>query len=125
MPDGTLRNAARARINPDKIYRYALNPDHPRGGDKALVFERVLGYNRGNAAALEVAIREGSLSTPAQPREDERHGPTFIVDLVLHGPSGREAVVRTEWIYEEGEEIPSLSTVFIRRRRKRGQTSTP
>ena len=31
-------------IDPCKLVEYALNPHAPRGRDKALVFERVLGY---------------------------------------------------------------------------------
>jgi hypothetical protein len=121
---GTLVNATMARINPAKPLGYALDPNHPRGGHKALVFQRVLGDNRGNASELEAMIRDGILTTEARAHHSERHGLEFIVDLVIRGPSGREAVVRTEWMYETDDDFPSLTTVFIRRRRPRGQTST-
>ncbi len=119
---GTLVNATKARIPPFKLLGYALDPDHPRGGHKALVFERVLGYNRDNAAELEAAIREGILTTEAQMRRSQRHGLEFIVDLVIQRPRGRGT---DRWIYENDDGFPTLTTVFIRRRRPHGQASTP
>ena len=45
-------NLENARINPKKLTEYALNPEHPVGGNKAKVFESTLGYNKSNADDL-------------------------------------------------------------------------
>jgi hypothetical protein len=34
----------------DKLYEYCLNPEHPRGGYKAILFEQTLGISRKNAS---------------------------------------------------------------------------
>jgi hypothetical protein len=36
----------------DKLYEYCLNPEHPRGGYKAILFEQTLGISRKNADVL-------------------------------------------------------------------------
>lgn len=33
-------------INPRKLTEYALNPDNPKGANKALMFQRHLGYTK-------------------------------------------------------------------------------
>ena len=115
--DGTLVNAALARIDPLKLARYVLDPDHPRGRHKALVFDRVLGFHRSNAEDLATAIREGVQTAAARRDTAMRYGPEYVVDLVLRGPTGREATVRTRWMFREGEGFPSLITAFVRRKR--------
>ncbi len=35
-------------IDPRKLTEYALNPDNPRGADKAVMFEHHLGFTRDN-----------------------------------------------------------------------------
>lgn len=43
---------SRIEIDPRKLTEYALNPDNPVGADKAVIFQRVLGYNRDNYQSL-------------------------------------------------------------------------
>ena len=50
--DNTIPNVESATINPKKLTEYALNPNHPVGGNKAKVFESALGYNQSNADDL-------------------------------------------------------------------------
>ena len=57
---GILANVNKAIIDPDKITSYALNPNHPVGGDKAKVFESALGYNQSNALDLISKIQIGA-----------------------------------------------------------------
>jgi hypothetical protein len=47
-----LPNFNNAKIDPRKLTEYALNPEHPVGGNKAKVFESALGYNKSNADVL-------------------------------------------------------------------------
>ncbi|MCL1468926.1 DUF6883 domain-containing protein [Argonema galeatum] len=37
---------SRLVIDPRKLREYALNPDNPIGGDKAVMFQRHLGFTR-------------------------------------------------------------------------------
>lgn len=47
-----LPNVEKAIINPNKLTEYALNPEHPVGGNKAKVFESALGYNQSNVRVV-------------------------------------------------------------------------
>ena len=123
--DSTLVNAALARIDPLKLVAYALDPDHSRGGHKAIVFDRALGFNHSNVDELTMAIREGVQTTAARQGRVTRCGPEFVVDLVLREPTGREAIVRTRWMYHEGERFPILTTALVQRRRPDARTATP
>lgn len=56
--DNALPNVQKPTINPKKLTGYALNPDHPVGGNKAKVFESALGFNQSNADELMEQIYE-------------------------------------------------------------------
>jgi hypothetical protein len=121
---GTLVNAAEARIDRRKLDAYALNPDHSSGGHKALVFERVLGYNRSNADELVAVIRRGIQETEARPGFVNQHGSRFFVDLIIRGPTRQQAIVRTAWIYRPGQSIPSLTSAYVRRKTSDAKATT-
>lgn len=109
-----MPNAVEARIPPDKIADYALNPQHLGGGaDKARVFESALGYNRGNASGLISQLRSGVRTNPAIPGRIDEFGQRYTVDVPVTGPKGN-AVVRTGWIVDRGSNIPRLVTLFVK-----------
>ena len=43
-------------INPRKLTEYALDPENPKGANKALMFQRHLGYNKDNYQLLRNQI---------------------------------------------------------------------
>ena len=62
-----LLNADQAIIDPRKLTDYALNPDHPTGGNKAKVFESALGITQANAEVLLEQIQQGVANQPPVP----------------------------------------------------------
>jgi len=52
----SLPNAANAHIDLDKLSRYALDPDHPVGRNKARVFRNALAIEQRDAEYLRDAI---------------------------------------------------------------------
>lgn len=108
-----LRNAHRAVIDPQKIIGYALNKDHPVGGNKARVFESSLGFTQKNADQLLDQIRKGVLVNDAIPGRINEYGTRFTVDVMVKGPAG-SSQVRTGWIYAPGAEVPKLTTLFVK-----------
>ncbi len=107
-----LPNAHHVIIDEGKARDYALDPDHPRGRDKARVFAAALGYTRANYDGLLEQIRRGVVERDAVPQGRVPHGEVFRVDIPVDGPRG-EAVVRTVWIVREGEDAPRLVTLFV------------
>jgi hypothetical protein len=108
-----LRNADVAVIDPRKLTRYCLDPGSRLGGHKARVFKSALGFDRSNHVGLLKAIRDGILIAEARPVGRTAHGELWQVDLPITGPNGT-ASVRTGWIYEEGSDVPRLTTAYVR-----------
>jgi uncharacterized protein YukE len=99
-----------AEPDPNKISRYAMNPDHPTGRHKYRVIHSATGLDVGDAALIGQQIREGVRSgTPILGKADQ-HGQRWAVDVLLTGPSGT-ITVRTAWIVEPGSAAPRMVTI--------------
>jgi len=102
-----------AVIDSRKLTRYCLDPDSRLGRHKARVFEAALGFDLSNHVGLIEAIRDGILVHEARQVGTTAHGELWQVDVPVTGPTGT-ASVRTGWIYEEGSDVPRLTTAFVR-----------
>jgi hypothetical protein len=110
-----LKNYQQAIIEPAKLIRYALNPNHPIGGHKARVFQSALGFHQGNWRELEAAIRAKLPSHPANFSEETPFGKKYEVYLPITGLTGRTVEVLTVWQYDTDNvghesEFPRLIT---------------
>lgn len=109
-----LKNASAAMIEPEKLTGYCLNPDSLRGRDKARVFKAALRFDLSNYKGLLTAIRDGVMISKARFLARTAHGELWQVDMAVAGPTGA-ASVRTGWIYEDGSDVPRLTTAYVRR----------
>lgn len=108
-----LPQVGQAVFTPKKIFGYALNVDHPRGGNKARVFAAALGFTADNGDLLISALREGVPRQPAKLLEQTTHGDLYRVDVPVTGPAG-SAIVRTGWLVEPGADGPRLTSAFVK-----------
>jgi hypothetical protein len=111
---GTLLNADKAVIDPKKLISYALNPDHPVGGNKAKVFESALGYNQTNVDDLITKVQAGIVSNPAKLLGSDNFGQRMAVEMPITGINGNTAIVRTGWMYDTGSSVPRMTTIFVK-----------
>ena len=106
-----LPGAEQAFVERKKIQGYLLNREHPDNGGKADFFAQ-FGFTTEDwitlAAALRLLAKQGDLSRSVE----SKHGTKYIVDGELENPRGRQALVRTVWIVETGENIPRLVTAY-------------
>ena len=109
-----LPNVENATINPNKLIGYALNPEHPIGGNKAKVFESALGYNQSNADDLMKQIYDKLSSSEAVLGKLDQYGQRYTVDILITGPNGNTVKVRTGWIIRTDSNIPELTTIFVK-----------
>ena len=101
-------------IPPNKIPKYALNPNHPIGGDKAYMFQRYLGYTQDNYSFLEQQIREQALTANAVERQPNNYGRIFQVDLeILGNYREQKEKIRTGWIVKFNTTVAQLTTLCI------------
>ena len=108
-----LPNADHAVVDIDKLRDYCLSKMHPRGRDKARVFEAALGLTVKDADVLRdfllVAARS---SDKAHPGKRDFRGQRFRLDLPVTW-QGRYATVRSAWIVRSEEGFPRLTTCFV------------
>jgi len=104
-------------IDPHKLMEYALNPDNPVGGDKAVMFQLHLGFTRDNYAPLLEQISAKVLEAEVILGQTDEHGQRYRVDLEITGTERQQEIVRTGWIVEPGSDAARLVTLFVRRRR--------
>ena len=109
-----LPNVEQAIINPLKLTEYALNLNHPVGGNKARVFESALGYNQSNANDLMEQIYEKLPGSKATLGKLDKYGQRYTVDIPITGPNGNTVIVRTGWIIKTGSDVPELTTIFVK-----------
>jgi hypothetical protein len=112
--DGALKNCDKANIPIEKLVNYALSPNSIDGKNKAKVFESVLGFTQKNAELLKQQILQNLSKYKAETGSLDKYGQRYAVDMLIKGPNGKTATVRTGWIIDQGSDIPRLTTVFVK-----------
>lgn len=108
---------SRIVIERRKLTEYALNPDNPKGAEKAVTFQRHLGFNQDNYELLLQQISEQALNAEAVLGRNDEHGQRYQVDLEIIGVAeGQREIVRTGWIVEPDSDAARLVTLYVRRR---------
>ena len=102
-----------AVIPDEKLTGYALNKDHPIGRNKALVFEKVLGYNVDNRDILLRQVRTGLAKYRAVEKTTNQYGRPFEVVMMVRGANGRFAPVKTAWQIDCGSDTPRLISIYV------------
>lgn len=109
-----IPNHRAAMVPKQKLVGYALNKNHPGDGrNKAIAFERALGYTVDNAGQLESAILKGLAEWKAKKRAATQYGQPFQVTMLLKGPNGKYAKVKTGWIIDHEGSGPRLTTLYV------------
>ena len=118
-PDEPLYNMEKAWIPAGKLAGYALNPDNPRGRNKAVVFASALALKKEHAAVLHDQIMRGieSGDYKAEHHMTNEYGETFKVIVPVTGMNGRTVDVVTLWQYDRKKgsisTAPKLTTAYV------------
>jgi hypothetical protein len=110
-----LPHAENATIPIVKIRDYVLNPDHAVGRHKAQVIAAGTGLGRTDYRDMVDQIQRGIMVYEAVEHHLVDRNKQFYVEMPINGPTG-SMIVRTIWIYEEGNDGPRLTTVYPSRR---------
>lgn len=95
---------------PEEKIRYALRDPDKRKPFYALGFEE----NAGNWEELRNRIIDQLPYSPANFVQATMWGEIYNVDMVIEGPAGKRAPVRTGWIYRSSEYFPRLTTLYVK-----------
>ena len=107
-----LPNADRAVIDMRKLTDYVLNTEHRKGGDKAYMFEKVLGITTSNAEFLRDMLLNAVITYDAIIGICDEYGQRYTVYFPLRTDKG-EATIRSGWIIRPDEDFPRLATCFV------------
>ena len=107
-----LPNGDNAIVEIEKLANYCLNPEHPRGRNKARVFAAATGFTADAADRLRDALLQAARTQVAFPTEVDDFGQRFVIDFWLDGPTGR-AEVRSSWIIRTDDDVPRLTSCYV------------
>jgi hypothetical protein len=106
-----IPNAERAIVDIRKLRDYCLNFEHDDGKHKAYLFFDALGITDNDAEELCDALLEAIKTHDAQLGKRDTYGQRYTVDFVYAWKS-KQATIRSEWIIEQGSDIPRLITAY-------------
>ena len=108
-----LPGADKAVVPIEKFTKYALEPKHPRGSDKARVFRSVLGYTKENAEILVARIKENVDKYPVVFKGMGNHGAKYEILMEIEGINGRKGVIVTAWQIDHDTDYPKLISAYV------------
>jgi filamentous hemagglutinin len=101
-------------IDPRKLTDYALDPENPKGKDKARIFQKHLGYTKENYQLLIDQINQRVLDAEAIPQNEDRYGVRYQIDLEITGIEAQQVeIVRTGWLIPPDSRQARLTTLYI------------
>ena len=107
-----LPNNTNASIDIRKLADYCLDPTHPVGRHKCLVFRNKLGLTANDVYYLRELIHHAALNNDAMLDRLDEFGQRYTVDFSVINDVG-SAVVRSAWIIRTSEDFPRLTTCFV------------
>ncbi len=105
-----LSNAHLAQIG-DKLERYCLNPEHPKGKHKARLFQKRLGITLANKHILENALRKAAIEEEAELYKIDQYGTHYDLKFQLCTDIG-ECLILSCWIIRITENFPRLTNTY-------------
>jgi hypothetical protein len=106
-------NAELAEIDIRKLREYVLDPLHPNGKHKAILWKSALGITARHAERLSRLLLTAVTENDAVAGKFDRFGQRYTVDFSLEW-NGKTAIIRTGWIISHGTKIPRLTTAYPR-----------
>jgi hypothetical protein len=107
-----LPRAESATIPTDKLVRYALSPEHPRGRHKARVFASALGITAADWRYLHDQILDAVPTAAVRSTRITPFGIAYEVVVPIDGLNGASLPVVTTWILA-GDAPPRLTSTWV------------
>lgn len=108
-----LPNYQEATIPEEKFTKYALDINNPKGRDKAIAFEKALGYNINNYDKLINNIKNNISKFNAVEKPDKGYGKVYEIIMTLTGENGKIANVKTGWLIDKNTKQTRLTSVYV------------
>jgi hypothetical protein len=109
-----LPNYQRAVIPRIKVEGYVLDPTHPVGKHKGIVFKSALGFEQSDWEMLRNSIIAELPYHEAIQGTTDQYCTRYNVTMPITGPNGRTLDVTTAWKIETGKDYPSFVTAIVK-----------
>ena len=106
-----VSGAAAAFVAAAKTRDYLLNPTHPDGHDKAVLFAS-FGFRRENWQMLATALARHPVDNPVFKRVTSDFGMKYVVRCNIVSPDGRNPCIQSVWMVDNGAAIPRLISAY-------------
>ncbi len=107
-----LPNYDSAVIPEAKLTRYALDPNGA-APDKAIAFDKALGYNKNNYQDLIENVRNNLPNYKPIEKGKDQYGQRYQVVMRLTGANGKAANVLTGWILDAKTGETRLTSIYV------------
>lgn len=112
--NGDIYTNNKMEFDTRKLTNYALDINHIKGGNKAIVFKQVLGFTSDNADKLIKQVLEKIDITQFVKKDTSKFGVKYEQILKdVQGVTGRKANVVTGWLYDEEKKKYRLTSIYV------------
>ncbi len=108
-----LPNKENAHIDIRKLKDYCLNEFHPVGKHKAYLFKKLIDFTEKDAEKLKKIILDEISKNDATEGESDEYGKRYFLDFYLY-TNQLQVKIRTSWIIKCNEDIPRLTSCYIK-----------
>jgi hypothetical protein len=105
-----LPNGSQAQLG-DKLERYVLNPQHPKGKDKAALFKNRLGITLENKEILENILLDVVINHESIIYKQDEYGIQYDIKFLMTTEVGKSLVISC-WMIRVGEDFPGLTNTY-------------
>lgn len=109
-----LPNPEKAFIDLNKLIGYCLNPEHPEGQHKALVFKSALNIGLDEVDILKAALLQTAQDNTATLLESNQYGTKYSVECEITYQN-KTATLKSAWMVRHNEDFARLITCYILR----------
>lgn len=95
----------------DKLDRYVLNSQHPKGKDKATLFRNRLGITLENKEVLESALLDAARNLEAVVYKQDAYGTQYDIKFSMTTEVGHSLILSC-WIIRVDEDFPRLTNAY-------------
>ena len=111
-----MPNYDKATIDDRKFLEYSLDINSINGKDKAIAYEKGLGYNKTNFQSLKRQIEENINSGKVTPKQIKStdHGMKYVFEIPVTGPNKKTKTVVAVYQIDKDKTIPRLITNYLK-----------
>ncbi|NOQ36791.1 MAG: hypothetical protein GQ569_13005 [Methylococcaceae bacterium] len=103
------------KIDSRKFTHYALDDQSPIGQHKAIMFKKLLGFDKNNYLELVLQIKLRVLQAEITFHSEDQFGKRYTAEIEIQGIEGQKEIVKTGWLIGLNSTEAHLTTLYIKK----------